>query len=57
MDPCESNPCHEDATCQTLFNEESYKCICAEGYEGNLHFFFFLKDSFLSSCLDINVIS
>jgi len=34
VDPCESNPCHEDATCQTLFNEESYKCICAEGYDG-----------------------
>ena len=32
VDPCDGSPCKNNGTCEKT--EDSFKCICAEQYEG-----------------------
>ncbi|XP_078380251.1 putative skeletal organic matrix protein 7 [Oculina patagonica] len=32
---CQSSPCPSNATCQTGFTAEGYRCICPQGYKGD----------------------
>nr|XP_058963049.1 neurogenic locus notch homolog protein 1-like [Pocillopora verrucosa] len=36
INSCESNPCVSNSTCQAGFGSHGYRCICSDGYEGEL---------------------
>ncbi|CAH3134862.1 unnamed protein product [Pocillopora meandrina] len=36
INSCESNPCVSHSTCQAGFGSHDYRCICSDGYEGEL---------------------
>ncbi|KAL9964973.1 hypothetical protein ACROYT_G028691 [Oculina patagonica] len=35
LNSCQSSPCPSNATCQTGFTAEGYRCICPQGYKGD----------------------
>ncbi|XP_022793012.1 neurogenic locus notch homolog protein 1-like [Stylophora pistillata] len=34
FNPCDSNPCANQATCQAGFGDHGYRCLCPAGYQG-----------------------